>query len=170
MHISKPKEIFFGESNTNLVWIPFTDQVIGGNSKGEVLQHEAHLEFTGSVDNVVKGRGWAGLRSRKEAHDLSDYKFIELKIKTDGLPYQFQLEHDMAWQNDKLSTTIDIVSNQWKVMHLEMADFKIFNAHKNDITRKPKIELLKCIYRYNILAARENNRGFNFQIEYIKFH
>jgi hypothetical protein len=169
MHISKPKEIFFGDSNSNLVWIPFTDTVVGGHSIAKIIQHEDHMEFTGKIQYVLKN-GWAGLRSRKNAHDLSDYKFIELKIKTDGMPYRFQLEHDMAWQNDKLSVTIDIVANQWKVMHLEMADFKIFNANQGEITKKPKLDLLKCIYHYNILTTKDKSQDFNFQIEYLKFH
>jgi len=169
MHIVKPDEILFGESTKNISWIPFTDQVIGGYSKAEIVQHEDHIEFKGGVRRDMK-TGWAAMRSRKDYHDLSSYKFIELKIRTDGFPYQFQLEHDMAWQKEKLSITIDIVSNQWKVMHLEMADFKIFSAHNGIIDRKPKLDHLKCIFRYNILVAREETKDFNFQIEYIKFH
>ncbi|BAO56202.1 CIA30 family protein [Nonlabens marinus] len=169
MHIVKPKEIYFGESVKSLSWIPFTDQVVGGNSSAEVVQHEDFIEFKGRVRKDLK-TGWAGLRSKKQAQDLSDYKFIELKIMTDGFPYQFQLEHDLAWQRDKLSLTIDIVANQWKIMHLEMADFKIFNTPNGIIERKPKLELLSCIYRFNILASREVTKEFNFKIEYLKFH
>ncbi len=169
MHILKPTEIYFGESVKSLDWIPFTDQVVGGASQAEIVQHEEFMELKGRVRKDLKS-GWAGLRSKKQAQDLSGYKFIELKIKTDGFPYQFQLEHDLAWKNDKLSITIDIVANQWKVMHIEMADFRIFNTPKGIIDRKPKLELLECIYRYNILASREETKDFNFKIEYLKFH
>ncbi len=169
MHITQPKEIHFGESNGNLTWIPFTDQVVGGNSRAQLIQHEDFVEFKGNITAHPKS-GWACMRSRKFPHDLSAYKFIELKIKTDGHPYHIQMEHDMAWQNDKLAVVIDIVSNQWKVMHLEVADFKIYNAHTGFNTRRPKLELLQCILRYNIVAAGEKHRDFNFQIEYVKFH
>lgn len=169
MHIIQPKEILFGSTENNNTWIPFTDQVVDGYSKAEIIQHEDHLEFKGNV-RIDKTKGWACLRSKKVLHDLSSYKFIELKIKTDGLPYQFQMEHNVAWQKEKLNINIDIVANQWKVMHLEMANFKLFDAYQGIIDRKIKLDFFKCIYRYNILAVREENRDFNFEIEYIKFH
>ncbi|KQC33754.1 hypothetical protein AAU57_10750 [Nonlabens sp. YIK11] len=170
MNYIKPEVILFGAQNQNITWHTFSDQVVGGLSKGDIIFHEDYLEFKGSLKPTLD-RGWAGLRSKKEEHDLSDYKFIEIKIKTDGQPYHFQLEHNPAWQEDKLSVEIDIVANQWKVMHLEMADFKIYNTHKEYISRKPKLEhYLSEIQRYNILASHRKTTDFNFQIEYIRFH
>ena len=81
-------------------------------------------------EGAVDENAWAGMRSKKEAHNLSDYKFIEIKIRTDGQPYHFQMEHDDAWEKDKLGITIDIVKNKWKTMHMEMADFN-FIAFRN---------------------------------------
>jgi len=170
MHIITPKEIIFGEEKKTLTWTTFTDEVVGGLSKGKLLRHEDFLEFSGSLFPSID-KGWAGMRSVHELHDLSSYKFIEIKIKTDGKPYHFQMEYDPSWQNDKLSTIIDIVSNQWKVMHIEMEAFQIYNTKTGFLNRKPKLEEnLKMIHRYNILSSSKNVSDFNFQIEYIKFH
>ncbi|SCY07851.1 Complex I intermediate-associated protein 30 (CIA30) [Nonlabens sp. Hel1_33_55] len=170
MHSTKPDILLFGDQRENLTWSKYTDEVVGGLSKGEIIHHEEFLEFTGTLKPTLD-HGWAGLRSKKEQHDLSDYKFIELKIKTDGQPYHFQLEHNPAWQEDKLSIEIDIVANKWRTMHLEMEDFKIYNTHTKYLTRKPKLNtILNAIKRYNILASSKNAADFNFQIEYIKFH
>lgn len=170
MHIITPKEIFFDEKNRNLEWSAFTDQMIGGLSRGNIKQHEEHLEFSGNV-RPVSDQAWAGMRSRSQAHNLSDYKFIELKIKTDGQPYHLQMEFEDAWQKDKLGIEIDIVKNQWKTMHLEMADFKTYNNREGFLNKKPKLtKVLPLIKRYNIMASSKYQIDFNFQIEYLKFH
>lgn len=170
LHIIQPQEILFGSNRNNLSWTPFSDQVVGGFSKIALTTHEEHQEFSGSLKPILDN-GWAGMRSVKELHDLSKYKFIEIKIKTDGRPYHLQLEHDPAWQADKLSAVIDIVANKWKVMHLEMESLKIYNAYKGYSRRTPKItKAISLVQRYNILAASKTVTTFNFQIEYIKFH
>lgn len=170
MYAKQPEEIIFGSDNQNLYWVAFSDSVAGGRSRGSIETVEDHLKFHGFILPDIN-HGWVGLRSKKELHNLSAYKFVELKIKTDGHPYQFQLEHDPAWQEDKLSFTIDIVSNVWKVMHLDISQFKIYNTNVGLINRKPKIHtLLSKIYRYNILAVSKNARPFHFEIQYIKFH
>ena len=80
MHIIKPKEILFNQRHKNLDWSSFTDLVVGGFSSGVLKQHEDHLEFSGNVHPVFEN-AWAGMRSKKEAHNLSDYKFIEIKAQ-----------------------------------------------------------------------------------------
>ncbi len=170
MYLTKPQEIFFDEQTNDNKWVVFSDQVIGGLSKGEVLQHEEFIEYKGQIKPILE-KGWCALRSKRENHDLQDYKFIELKIKTDGKPYHFQLEYDPAWQGEKLSTEIDIVSNQWKTMHIEIERLKLFSFNHGYLERKPKLgKKLPYIQHYNIVSSSKEATTFNFQIEYIKFH
>ncbi len=171
MYLVKPKELIFDEYTNDNKWLTFTDEVIGGLSTGDALQHDNYVEFKGKLRPSYGKRGWCALRSPKGNHDLEDYKFIEIKIKTDGKPYHFQLEYDLAWQGEKLSTKIDIVSNQWKVMHIEMSDLKLFDFKNGYLDRKPKLgRKLPYIHHYNIVACNEEKADFNFQIEYVKFH
>jgi hypothetical protein len=164
------KEILFGKNETDFAWSSFTDQVIGGLSRASVLLNHEELIFEGTVVPSVHS-SWAGFRSKKQLQDLSSYKFIELKIKTDGQPFEIQLEWNEAWQDEKLSQKVDIVGNQWKVMHLEMEKFRLFNIYEGYLTRRPKLqECLSNVLRYNFLFKRDEKDDVQFEIEYIKFH
>ena len=165
-----PKEIFFGQKDSELKWVPITDKLVGGLSNALINLEEDYLEFKGELKPIFE-KSWVGMRSVKNSFDLSKYKFIELKIKTDGRPYHFQMEHDESWQKDKLGTVIDIVANQWKVMHIEMESFKIHTFEKGFIKREPNLnQLLGLIRRFNIQSYSKEASDFNFQIEYLKFH
>ncbi|WP_164549898.1 CIA30 family protein [Nonlabens ponticola] len=164
-----PIEILFEENQREFEWTAITDKIAGGLSKADLIQHEEYLEMSGHIKKSGILR-WAALRSKRKIQDLSNYNFIEIRLRTDGQPFEFQMEYKEGWQDEKLSVTIDLVKDHWTTWHVDMDDLKLFNMQEGYMTRRPKDEFKETILRYNFLHLRDESSDFKLDIEYIKFH
>ncbi|WP_124980587.1 CIA30 family protein [Nonlabens xiamenensis] len=162
-----PEEIKFGRQELRYQWLPFDDKVTGGRSTSIVEQHENHTTYSGEIRHI-NNSAWSCLRSNKVIQDLSKYTSIEIKLKTDGRPYAFEMEYNEGWQHEKIGFLIRTLPNEWTTVHFPIADFQ--HSIFGEIQDKPvDLSVLDNILRYNFYVAERITGPFRLEIEYIKF-
>ncbi|WP_213523647.1 CIA30 family protein [Nonlabens sp.] len=162
-----PKEIFFGMNQYRYRWITFNDTLTGGKSTSKLEQQQDWITYSGIIRNI-NNSAWSCMRSNKIEQDLSDYSLIEIKLKTDGRPYAFEIEYNEGWQNEKLVSMIYTLPHHWTTVQLPIHQFK--HAKLRQILDKKLDEsVLNHVLRYNFHVAEEITGPFQLDIECIRF-
>ncbi|ALM19780.1 hypothetical protein JCM19294_76 [Nonlabens tegetincola] len=163
-----PTEIKFGRNmEYRFKWTPLTDSLTGGKSTGKIIQHDHYVEFCGTIKSV-NNSSWSMLRSHKLEQDLSEVKFIEIKLRTDGRPVAFEIEFNPGVQQEKYGYMIRMHKNTWKTIKLPINHFKRVLFH-NIIPGEIDKENLKKVLRYNFYISDGIVGDYSIDVEYIKF-
>lgn len=162
-----PTEITFGRNQYRFRWLPFNDTATGGKSTSKLELHHDRIAFSGIIRNI-NNSAWSCLRSNKIDQDLSTHTFIEIKLKTDGRPYAFEMEYNEGWQNEKLFFMIHTLPFHWTTIQIPIAEFKHVKF-RQVLDKELDTSVLKHILRYNFHVAEEITGPFQLEIEYIKF-
>jgi hypothetical protein len=162
-----PTEITFGTSQYRYRWLTFNDTVTGGKSTSKLELHHDRVAYSGTIRNI-NNSAWSCLRSNKIDQDLSMYTLVEIRLKTDGRPYAFEMEYNEGWQNEKLGFMIYTLPYHWTTVQLPIAEFKHVKF-RQILDKKLDSSILNQILRYNFHVAEEITGPFQLEIEYIRF-
>lgn len=83
----------FSETENALGWRIINDGVMGGLSKGQIMQQENSGIFKGMVSTENNG-GFTMAMLQVDQRDVSQYTRFKLRIKGDGKSYQFRCKSD----------------------------------------------------------------------------
>lgn len=163
----RPEHIKFSNQDFDYTWKILSDELLGGKSNAIITQLENSLKVTGTIIKT-HNTAFICLISNKVSLDLSQLSFIEIRIKTDGRPYGFQMEYNEGWQNDKLSYIMKTTSEIWQVIRFPASSFQNidFKGISNS-SYNPKI--LSHIYKFGFCVPQSSEGSFEFEIESISF-
>jgi hypothetical protein len=164
---SIPAEIAFGIHQYRYRWLPLDDKVTGGESTSKLELHHNRITYSGIIKNI-NNSAWSCMRSNKINQDLSTHTLVEIKLKTDGRPYAFEMEYNEGWQNEKLSFMIHTLPYHWTTVQLPIAEFKHIKF-RQILDKELEKNVLSHISRYNFHVAEEITGPFQLEVEYIKF-
>jgi len=160
--------ILFDDSELFYDWKPYTDQVTGGLSTADVQQHDNYASFHGKIKPTSVG-SWASLRSNKVERDLSAIKGVELKIRTDGRPFTFEMEFNPAWQDVKVGCKVYPKASMWSVIKLPLSHFEMIHLN-NVVGNYVNDAVFSNIKRFNFFIAEKIKADFRLDICHIKFY
>ncbi|MEE4273721.1 MAG: CIA30 family protein [Thermoanaerobaculales bacterium] len=106
------------------LWPSINDGVMGGVSRGEMVRSSSGFaSFRGTVSFDNNG-GFASVRSRPEAHDLSGFDALRLRVRGDGKRYGFRLRTATSLDGVSYQVSISPPAGEWVELVLPLADFE----------------------------------------------
>ena len=131
------------------VWSAQNDNVMGGVSKGDAVIRDGVLRFSGSLSFENNG-GFAQVRIRDLAYDLSGKKGVRMKIMGDGRTYQFRIATDARHRGSRIAYSAEFPTKagEWAEVVVAFADLKPSPRGKNlagppaDLSQVEELSLL----------------------------
>lgn len=155
--------IFDFKKDSNLEnWYVLDDTVMGGRSNGNLkLNDKGNAEFYGLVSLENYG-GFSSIRHELDLSDISDYKFIKIKLKGDGKKYQFRVKSN---SNDRHSYIHSFETNgAWESTYIELKDMvPSFRGRQLNMPNYPRLKLQEIA----ILIGNKKNESFLLEIDHI---
>ena len=106
------------------LWPSINDGVMGGVSSGEMVRSSSGFaSFRGTVSFDNNG-GFASVRSRPEAHDLSGFDALLLRVRGDGKRYGFRLRTATSLDGVSYQASISPPEGEWVELVLPLEDFE----------------------------------------------
>jgi hypothetical protein len=127
-----PTEIAFGSNQYRYRWLPFDDTATGGKSTSKSEVHQDHLTYSGIIRNI-NNSAWSCLRSNKIDQDVSTHNCIEIKLKTDGRPYAFEMEYNegiQALEDESLAKLKEIRDKYIDEDNIGLSQIEIFERER----------------------------------------
>lgn len=164
----KPLTISFGKDEHRFKWNTLDDHLTGGISSSTKEQGETFITYSGIIKNI-NNYSWSCLRSNEIIQDVSGYKGVKIKLKSDGRSYAFQVEYNKAWQDEKLSCVFQTIPDQWSVIDLKFDDFEHTKFSK-DYSKKLNSSVLDRVLRYNFFVTDTITGSFKLEVAQLEFY
>lgn len=103
-------------------WPSIDDVVMGGVSQSSMSIVEGVAVFSGVVSFENNG-GFASVRSRPQARDLSRFRALVLTVRGDGKRYGFRLRTDDAFDGVSYQAQLGPPSGEWTDVVIPFSDF-----------------------------------------------
>ncbi|NCA81377.1 MAG: CIA30 family protein [Opitutae bacterium] len=139
-------------------WEIQDDVVMGGVSQGQfAVNEEGNAVFTGNVSLENDG-GFSSLQYGFDPVDVSTYRAIHIRLKSDGKRYQLRVESE---KNVRHGYAYDFeTSGDWQTVEIPFADmYAIRHGDRLDLPNYPG----QTLAHVQILIG--NNRAESFQLE-----
>jgi len=119
----------FSQSSKMNDWKVVNDDVMGGISRASFdLNTEGDAEFKGTVSTANNG-GFASVRYRFKAKDITKKKTITIRLKGDSKPYQFRVKSKAADYYSYITTFSTI--GDWETIQINLKDlYPSFRGNK----------------------------------------
>lgn len=163
VHQNESNVIFDSKNITSSnKWFVVDDGVMGGLSEGSLtLNNNENLEFKGYVTTENNG-GFSSVRYAFDKKDVSNYKYVVIRLKGDGKSYQFRVKKDKR-QRYTYINSFD-TSGDWEVVKLKMSDFYPgFRGYQLD---RPNFSG-DMISEIGILIGNKKKEAFKLEIDKI---
>ena len=159
----KSLDIFDFKSEEDISdWYVVDDGVMGGLSQGKFTSTDSgNALYRGKVHTENNG-GFSSVRYGFETKDVSDYKFVKLRIKGDGKSYQFRIKEDRSQRYSYITTFK--TSGAWETIKLPFAIF--YPSFRGYQLNKPNFSGKK-IEEIAILIGNKTRESFSLEIEKI---
>jgi len=112
----------FSHPGTAALFHPIGDRVMGGVSAGALSPGEGCAVFSGEVSFQNQG-GFASVRSETGSRDLSAFKGIELKVKSDGKAYKLSLTTDPRYDSVVYRARFTPPADEWTTVRVPFREF-----------------------------------------------
>jgi hypothetical protein len=111
------------EPGTAALFAPVDDVVMGGRSASRLVAGEGHATFQGLL-SLEGGGGFASVRSRPLALDLSGLEGLALLARGDGRRYKLNLRPDTAVDGVTWQAPFDPPPGRWATLALPFSAFR----------------------------------------------
>lgn len=157
------KKIYTFSTQTNIKeWRIVNDGVMGGVSKSSLVLTEAgHGQFSGHVSLANNG-GFASTQLNKTIKLEEENKFIILRLKGDGRPYEFRLKGEISQSESyvhKFAT-----SGEWENIRLAISDF--YPQYRGRKLNMPNFNF-ESIKQMSFLITNKQEEDFKLWIDWI---
>lgn len=169
MPTDKSLRIDFGSSpGKSQEWVLLSDNVMGGVSRStvEYTDNSVVLSGTISLDNFG---GFSSVKTRYNSVDLSAYKGVKIRFKSENQRFAFTLEDSQNWTRPNYKKEFSASrENVWEEVTLNFSDFKEMvigepTGKSFDSAR------LKNIVRMGIMTNEKKPGPFSLEVDYIEF-
>lgn len=159
--------IDFGKSGNTNDWVIVNDDVMGGLSQSTAMAYENYVLFSGTTSLKNNG-GFASYSSPYGNFNLKDLTAVEIKFKSTGRRFSFQLDAYRSWWYPNYKHQFSNKSDQWTTVQLPLGNFKEYKVGEQT-GKKISQSQLENILRLGIILLDKEEGPFELQIDYIKF-
>jgi monofunctional biosynthetic peptidoglycan transglycosylase len=161
--------IKFGKSTEKISdWTIISDNVMGGLTKSTLMYTENSLLLTGNLSLENYG-GFSSVKSKFKQMDLSEYKGIKIKFRSNNQKYAITLEDSRNWTKPYYKGAInEVMQNGWVETMINFSDFETYQIGE-PTGEKLKKSVLKNILRVGIMTTEKKEGPFSIEVEYIEF-
>jgi monofunctional biosynthetic peptidoglycan transglycosylase len=159
----------FGEEKEFGRWTIVNDGVMGGLSQSQVkLQGDAVL-FSGSVSLRNNG-GFVSLRSALGTYDLSAYRFVEIRFKSDtDRKFELLIEKETPFYLPKYRVKFGTKTQDWMTLTIPLQNLEI-NRMGSTLSQGIDPKDLNPVQRIGFILADKQEGSFQLWIDYVKFY
>lgn len=153
----------FNRTDDWSVWEVENDNVMGGNSVGELESSaDGNAVFKGKVSLENNG-GFASLQYHFPSKDIKGYKKAILELKGDGKKYQFRVKSNL---NDRASYIYSFeTSGEWQSIKIPLKEMNpVFRGNKLDLPNFSANE----IQEIRFLIGNKRAEDFRLEIKKIE--
>ena len=143
-------------------WNVVDDGVMGGLSQGTFTKTGSGNALYRGIVRTENNGGFSSVRYGFETKDVSDYKFVKLRIKGDGKSYQFRIKEDRSQRYSYITTFT--TSGAWETIKLPLTLF--YPSFRGYQLNKPNFSGGK-IEEIAILIGNKTRESFSLEIEKI---
>lgn len=104
-------------------WIVVDDGVMGGRSRGHLIEADDGLAFHGTLN--TRGGGFTSIRSRRLLHSLTDRAALVVRVKGDGRRYALDLRRTprVSGREPTWKAPLPTRDGRWIEVVVPFADF-----------------------------------------------
>ena len=148
------------------IWSAQNDDVMGGVSKGDAVIRDGVLRFSGSLSFENNG-GFAQVRIRDLAYDLSGKKGVRMKIMGDGRTYQFRIATDARHRGSRIaySAEFSTKAGEWAEVVVAFADLK--PSHRGKKLDGPPADLTQ-VEELSLFIGDKREGPFALVVDWIR--
>ena len=161
--ITAPMKITFTEVSE---WYILNDGVMGGLSQGKAKRTEEGVLFSGTVSLENNG-GFSSFRSPWGKFDLSDYKEVVVRYRSEGIRKALVMETDRRWwiPNFKISLP---ATEGWETKTFQLSDVRQYRLG-NPTGRSFDEDAKSNIIRLGFITDEKREGSFQFEVASIEF-
>ena len=181
-------DLFHPAANTNVVFGPIDDVVMGGVSSSTLSLSPLGGEggtavgiFAGNVTQANNG-GFASVRSKNfsPSKDVSAYDGFELRVRGDGQRYKFIARTEDSFDGVGYTCSFDTVPGAWQTIRIPFSSLiPVFRAKTiTDGSKKPFVEVSDHLSSVQLMLSKFEYDGnlnpswregpFELPVQYIK--
>lgn len=157
----------FGKEKFGANWRVVNDGVMGGLSQGSLTFTDNSLIFKGKVSLENNG-GFSSFRSPFAKIDLSGFKQVKMRVRTNGCKFGFNFSVDPRFYIPNYKKVFSTKPNQWQVFTFQIRDFDQYRIGE-PTGRKIPTELLSKIIRMGFITNFKAEKAFELEIDYLEF-
>ncbi|HUU82820.1 MAG TPA: CIA30 family protein [Phycisphaerae bacterium] len=147
-------------------WFAVNDTVMGGFSQGTFrITDDGMLMFYGSVSLDNNG-GFASIRSRGPALDLSAYDSLVVRLRGDGREYSCSVRTDYPIMAGAYYFDVPTRAGQWQEIHLPLRSFQA-RSFGRPLTAAPPLNA-RDIRGIGFIIADKQEGPFKLEIDWVK--
>ncbi|MEM7110548.1 MAG: CIA30 family protein [Bacteroidota bacterium] len=159
--------IDFGSEDGQTDWRVVNDGVMGGLSTGEVKYSETSMTFSGDVSLENNG-GFASIRSAYAKRDLSVFKKIKIKYRSEGYDFGLSLSRDRRFWIPNYKQNLPQTDGQWKTIEFDLMEFKEYYVGR-PTGAKIDGDLLAQIIQIGLITNEKRAGAFKIEVDYLEF-
>ncbi len=162
--------IFDFNTNSDLSeWRVVDDTVMGGRSAGNIKRlTENTVSYNGRISLENNG-GFSSFKSPYKRIDLSEYKYLEMRVKNTGSKFAFTLEMNSRFWQPFYKHAVETSSNDWEVIKIKMDNFKLYRMSRTNGQSLTKEDAARLI-RIGFISDDKREIDFQMEVDYIKFY
>ena len=155
----------FSQSSKINDWKIVNDDVMGGISRASFdLNTEGDAEFKGTVSTANNG-GFASVRYRFKAKDITKKKMITIRLRGDSKRYQFRIK-SKATDYYSYITTFSTIGD-WETIHVNLKD--LYPSFRGNKLNKENFNG-SSIEEISFLIANQKDENFKLIIDKIEIN
>ena len=148
------------------IWTAQNDNVMGGVSTGDAVVGGGLLRFSGSLSFENNG-GFAQVRIRNLAYDLSGKKGVRMKVMGDGRTYQFRIATNARHRGSRIAYRAEFPTKagEWAEVVVPFADLK--PSHHGKELGGPPADLSQ-VEETSLLIGDKREGSFSLAVDWIR--
>ena len=161
--------IDFGNSaGKNQEWILLSDNIMGGVTKSKIEYTTNSVLLSGNISLDNFG-GFSSVKTKFKKIDLSAFKGIRIRHKSNNQKFAFTLEDTQNWTLPNYKGNFfNQKPNEWETSTILFKDFKEYQIGE-PTGEKLELERLKNIVRIGVITTEKKEGPFSLEIDYIEF-
>ncbi len=161
-------KIDFGKNMNGQEWVIVNDGVMGGRSESNAQILDKSILFKGEISLRNNG-GFASLRNRGSKIDLSEFKTVKIRFKTNtDRKFSFRLSASDRFYRPFFKHHFGASSGKWEIVNLPLLSFEQHNLNGKTGKKLTKQDM-KDDFRMGIILYDKQQGPFEIEIDYIEF-
>ncbi|RBP51702.1 CIA30 family protein [Arenicella xantha] len=157
----------FGAEQGVLDWRPVFDQVMGGESTGQLTVSADHLQFSGLVSLQNNG-GFASLRSPTADYDLSKFQMVTIRYRASGQSFALTLNQHAEYFKPRFKAVLPHRDGEWHTDTIAFDEFMEVRLGERLAGRLTE-QALRHTIRVGLISNDKVAGQFELDVDYIEF-